>query len=194
MIQNKKRDMAFIVVFGSLWGISEITLGAYLHALTVPFVGIIMSCIAIIIFLTGILFTEFRLSLFYMGIIAAFLKLFSLGGFILTPFIAIILESLIGQLVILLFSRTRFSFILAGGIVVTYTFGHRILNQIVLYGRGITQVYIESIQLMTQSLGIQITYSLFALIGVVVFHFIVGGIAGTIAWYIGNKAKFELGY
>jgi len=190
----KKRDMAYIVVFGSLWGIAEISFGAYLHALAIPFVGIVMSSIAVVIMLTGCLFTETKFALFYMGAIAAFLKLLSLGNIVLTPFIAIVVEGFIAQIIVVIFSKTTFSFILSGGLIVVYTFGHRILKQMVFFGRGITEVYVESIEMMTKSLGIDIMYPIVLFAGVSVGHFITGGVAGWVAWYVGNNAKLKLGY
>jgi len=95
---DRKRLIISILVFGSLWGFLEATLGGFLHFIHLPQKGIIMASIAVgIMSMTRAMYHRPGMQL-AMGIIAVALKstnaLF-LGADVVRPMIAILLEAAI---------------------------------------------------------------------------------------------------
>ena len=190
---NKTRRTAYLAAFGSLWGVSEIFLGSFLSALRVPMYGALMAAIAVIIILTGALFVESRGSIIAMGLITAFLKLFSIGALFLGPLLAIMIEALLGELVISFMGRTRISFIIAGSVMVTYCFLHRFISQVLIYGKDIIEIYMGYIRLGSRMFGIPMEYAYYILFLFLILHLLFGILAGYGAWRIGNQAKTRMG-
>lgn len=91
------RDLVYIGVFGALWGAVEISLGSVLHTLNVPFSGVFLTGIGIAIALIGRLFVPRTGSVLFIGLVTAFLKMFSLGGIVLNPMIGIVAESVLAE-------------------------------------------------------------------------------------------------
>ena len=94
------RDLVYIGVFGALWGTMEITSGSILHVFNIPFAGAILSGVGIAIALIGRLFVPRPGSIVFIGLVTAFLKMFSLGGIIIYPVIGIIAESILAELAV----------------------------------------------------------------------------------------------
>ena len=116
------RELATIAVFGTLWGLSEISLGSVLKSLNIPFSGAVLSAIGLAIALVGRSFVPKKGSTLFVGVIAMLLKLFSLGGVIIGPMVGIFSEALVAEIVLSLTGKPRrFSFILVGALGVTWT-------------------------------------------------------------------------
>ncbi len=190
---NKTRKLVYVAVFGSLWGISEIFLGSFLAALHIPMYGALMAIIGVLITLSGVLFVQERGALLSMGIVTAFLKLFSIGAIFLSPMLAIVVEAALGEAVVSVFGRNRPSFALAGAVMVGYCFLHRFISQTIFFGRDIIDVYVEYIRLGAEIFGIPGDYA-FAILGLfLLMHLLLGAIAGLSAWRIGRQAKKRMG-
>ena len=82
------RELATLAVFGGLWGVVEISLGSVLKTLNIPLSGVVLAAIGLTVALTGRVFVPKKGSTLFIGVIATFLKLFSLGGVIIGPMIA----------------------------------------------------------------------------------------------------------
>ena len=88
----KTRALVYIGVFGALWGAVETTIGSVFHTLNVPFSGVLLTAIGIALALIGRLFVPQRGSVFFIGVVAAFLKMFSIGGIVILPVFGILME------------------------------------------------------------------------------------------------------
>lgn len=140
------RDWVFVGLFGSLWGVAEMTLGSVLHLMFPPladtfFVGLIMAAIGVLIALCGRLFIPHRGSILLIGLITAVLKAFSAGGVKLGPMIGILAESVLMEAAVLIIPRVSYGgFALAGLLAVSWNFFHRFLMMGLLYGVGFLEV------------------------------------------------------
>jgi len=97
------RELATIAVFGTLWGLSEISLGSVLKSLNIPFGGAVLGAIGLIVALVGRAFVPKKGSTLFIGVIAMLLKLFSLGGVIMGPMVGIFSEALVAEIILSLF-------------------------------------------------------------------------------------------
>jgi len=97
-----------IVLFGSIWGLVEATLGGFLHLIYLPYKGAIMGGIGMAIMAAFVVTYRRPKLVFWVGLIAALFKLLSAliyGSLIFAPFVvnpasAILMEALAFTLVV----------------------------------------------------------------------------------------------
>src|SRR5690606_8335737 len=95
----RKNDIILTALFGALWGVIELSLGTVLHASKLPFRGTILTIVAVVLISVSRSFITYKGSVIAISSVAASLKLITIPGFNITPFIAIIVEGIIGELV-----------------------------------------------------------------------------------------------
>ncbi|MCR4408626.1 MAG: hypothetical protein NUW24_17180 [Anaerolineae bacterium] len=192
------RDWVYVAVFGALWGAAELTLGSYLHVLFPPLadtfiIGLVMASLGAIIVLVGRQFVPRLGAVLMMGIVTALLKTLSLGGVVIGPIVAILAESLLIEATLLLARRpTRWSFILAGILAVSWNFFHKFIMMRLLYGKGIEAVYAQMIADGSKVLHIDVRYGLAILLSLFLVRVIVGALAGWLAWDLGGAVRRRL--
>ena len=96
------RHLVTLAVFGALWGVAEMSLGAVLHALKLPLTGLIMSGVGMLVALTGYSFVPRRGAVLTIGVVAALLKAFSVGSVVFSPMLAIVAEAILAELALAL--------------------------------------------------------------------------------------------
>jgi len=143
--------------------------------------------------LIGRLFVPRRGSVLAIGIITALLKMFSIGGIVITPMIGIFAESLIAELVLTMLGRPRrASFLAAGAMATLWPFFHPFLTQGILAGSGIFTIYQRTIQKGAQTLGLPATAILYVLAALIALHIVIGLAAGLLAWDAGRVIQARL--
>lgn len=116
------KTVSVSLVFGSLWGISEAVLGYVLHMLPFGLMGFIMFPIGFFFMQKGYKFTQKASTVFYIGIVAAAVKLFDLFlPFLPTikvvhPAASIIMEALAVTIAIRLFTKENGFFGIKGAL------------------------------------------------------------------------------
>lgn len=141
-----RRQTHYVAVFGTLWGLMEVTLGTALKGLRIPFTGLVMAACATVVILAGRRFARRRGSVVMMGGVAALIKVFSLGGFVIGPVWAIVFEGLLAEIVLTTFGLNRLSSMLTGVVLLGYTTVHPFVAQGVLYGSDIYTIYLEMLR------------------------------------------------
>lgn len=188
------RELVTIAVFGTLWGLVEISLGTVLKSLNVPMSGVVLSAIGLMIAMIGRVFVPRRGSTLFIGVIAMLLKLFSLGGVIIAPMIAIFTEALIAEVVLSLFKRPgRVAFMLAGGLGVLWVLAYPFIANPLLYGRTVFVVWLDLVDRGSHLIGLDASAAVGILLVMVGIHIAVGALAGWFAWDIGRQLQSRLG-
>ncbi len=182
------RDLVTMAVFGALWGALEMSLGSMLHVLHLHFIGVIMGGTGMLIVLTGFLFVPKKGAVLVMGIVAAFLKAFSIGGVVLNPMIAIVAESLLAETGLALtgWSKHRGSLMFAGALGVLWSFFHPFFTQGILAGKGIVTMYHRIIAKTAGILGMSPKAVLMVLVALLLLHILSGAVAGWLASDLGG--------
>ena len=188
------KDLVTIAVFGALWGSAEMTLGAWLHAANVPFSGLLLSGVGIGIALTGYVFVPQAGAVLMISLVAALLKAFSVGGVVLNPMIAIVMEGLLAELGLFAGGRRRpvLPFMLAGVLAVGWAFVQPFFTQGVLFGEGVVEIYARTVQKAADLLGLDTTMVVAILLVVVLAHVVVGLCAGGVAVGLGRQLTRRL--
>jgi hypothetical protein len=182
------RELVTMAVFGALWGGVEISLGAVLHAIDIPFSGMILSAIGLAIAMIGRLFIPRRGSTFFIGVIATLLKLFSLGGVVIGPMVGILTEAMVVEIVLSAWPRPgRLVFGLAGALGVGWVLLQPLVTNPLLFGRSILVAWLDLLDQGSRLLGLNSQAVLVIILSLLVIHLLVGCLAGWSAWKIGLR-------
>jgi hypothetical protein len=188
------RELATIAVFGTLWGISEISLGSVLKSLNVPFSGAVLSAIGLTIALVGRAFVPKKGSTLFVGVIAMLLKLFSLGGVIIGPMVGIISEGLVAEILLSLTGKPRrVSFLLAGALGVTWTLLQPFVTGPLLFGRTLFVVWLDLLDTGTRLLGLEANATFVIVVGLLAIYLSIGCAVGWLSWDLARQLKTRMG-
>jgi len=192
------RDWVYVAVFGALWGVLEITLGAYLHVLFPPladtfFVGVIMASLGAMVAMIGRRFVPRTGAVLGFGIIAALLKALSLGGVVIGPMVAILAEAVLVELALLSHRPLgRWRYVLAGALAVSWNFFHKFVMMRLLFGQGVVQVYTTMVEDGSRLLGLDVRYALLIIGMLFLVRILAGAVSGWLAWDIGRRVEHRL--
>ena len=186
----KQRSVIFIGVFGTLWGLSEATLGNVLHMLSVPLSGSILSAIGLIIILVARIYNPVRGSTAMMALIAAFIKILSFATVKLGPFVGIVMEGLIVESVLTLLPLGRTAFYVAGLIVGIYPILQNLVTKTILFGLSFVPVILDMVRGISDRFGYALGWWLIGLY--VLIHLVTGLLAAELAWRLQRRVKHSL--
>ncbi len=188
------RHLVSMAVFGALWGLVEISLGSVLHAINIPFTGLVLTAIGLAIAMIGRLFVPRRGSTIFIGVIATILKLFSIGNIVIGPMIGILTEALIAEIVLDVFPRpSRLAFMLAGAGGALWTIIQPFVTGLLLFGRSLLVVWLDLIDLGSRIFHLDSNAGVWIAILMTLLYLIVGGVAGWLAWQVGRLLIARLG-
>ena len=97
---SELRAWTAAVLFGTLWGTLEVSLGSALHLSRFPLRGLIMSSLGLLCLITLSRLSPRVGNSILAGLVAAFIKIFALGGLYPGPLIGILLEALVVELLL----------------------------------------------------------------------------------------------
>lgn len=190
----KTRELVTIAVFGALWGLVEISLGTVLKSFRIPLSGLVLSAIGLMIAMIGRVFVPRRGSTLFVGVIAMLLKLFSLGGVILGPMIAILAEAVVAEIVLSVFRYpSRRAFLLTGGLGVLLVLVHPFVTNPLLFGRTAFVVWLDLLDAGSRLIGLDTSAVVGILLFMVAIHLGVGAFVGWLAWDVGHQLQARLG-
>jgi len=188
------RELALLAVFGALWGLDEISLGAVLKTLNIPLSGVVLAAIGLTIALVGRAFVPRRGSTLFIGVLAMLLKLFSLGGVIIGPMVGILSEALVAEVVLSLAGRPRrLTFILAGALGTAWVLLQPFVTGPLLFGRTLFVVWLDLLDLGGRLFGLTPAAAIWIVIGLLLLHLAIGGLVGWLSWDIARALKNRLG-
>lgn len=190
--QPTSRDAILIAVFGALWGLMEISLGVVLKGLRLPMGGAILTAIACPIFLTGRYFVRKKGSIIMMGTIAAILKIFSVGTVIAGPFMAILIESILAEILISFLGIHRLSYVIIATLLIVYTIIHPFIAQGIIFGDNIYKIYLETFKKIADLMHIDIIHLSWIIMVYITIHLILGISSGWFAFSLAIGVKKEL--
>jgi len=193
-MKNTTRELVTLAVFGTLWGVVEISLGSVLHGINIPMTGLVLAAVGLMIALIGRAFVPKRGSTIFVGVIATILKLFSIGAIIIGPMIGILAEALIAELVLSIFGRpTRASFIWAGMLGVLWTLVQPFVSGLLLFGRDLLSVWLEMLESGGRLFGLGTQAMVWIFGALLLMHLAVGALAGWLGWSLAGSINSRLG-
>ncbi len=122
-----------------------------------------------------------------LAVITALLKALSVGGVVLSPMIAIVIEGAIAETVLTLSGRPRRrSFVLAGALTVGWTMVHPLVVQGLVFGAGIITTYRWLLSGGAALLHLPVSAVVAILAVLLLVHLATGAVAGWVAWETGR--------
>jgi len=176
-------------VFAAAWGLMEISIGTFLHASKIPFRGAIMSLAAILILVSARSVLNYKGSLILLGIVTATFRLFLGVGFNITPFVAILIESLIAEIILNRVGFNRITSVITGAAIMVYTLLHGLIMQAVFLGMDIYKVYYELVLSFTNKIGLSENVVIIALLTVPFIHLIFGAVSASFGYAVGRQIQ-----
>ena len=188
------RELVTMAVFGTLWGLSEMTLGTVLKSLNIPLSGVVLSTVGLVIALVGRVLVPRRGSTLFIGVIATLLKLFSLGGVIIGPMIGIMSEALVAEVALAALGRPRRAgFLVAGAVGVLCPLVQPFVTNPLLFGRTLFTVWLDLLDVGGRLFGLGSDAALVIVLALVALHAAVGLVVGWFAWEAGRTLQTRLG-
>ena len=128
------------------------------------------------------------------SLIAATLKAFSVGGVVLNPMIAIVIEGMLAELGLAIGGRRRhvLPFLLAGVLAVNWSLVQPFFTQGVLAGQGVLLIYTRTLQRVADMLGLSPGMVVALVVIVVLVHSAIGLAAGCHGAGIGRELTRRL--
>ena len=191
-LRYRSKETLFIAAFGVLWGLLETTLGTLLKGLRLPMTGFILVALALPLVLTGRYFTPRKGSILMMSGVAALMKLFSIGGFMLSPIWAILMEGVTAECIVSVLGTRRISYMITGSVLFVYTLLHPLIAQSILYGANIYKVYIGIIHTLLAFLGQPGDNILIFGAFIILLVAFVGGCIGFISYSLARQVDLNL--
>ncbi len=187
---SENRFSAVTAVVGGTWGAMEITLGGFLHALRLPFVGLVMALLQAVFFIALRRVHPMRGLMLVSGLLAAGVKLMVPSGALLAPSLGIAGEGLLLEVAFLLVPGS-WAAPLGATLALLWSIGQMILSQVVLFGSDVLTLYQALLGSLSMSLGWTVTRMSGAalLLGVVGL----GGAVGFWANRVGARLAREAG-
>jgi len=186
------RDLVYIGVFGALWGVLELSFGSLLHMFNLPFSGGIMVALGIAVALVGRMFVPKSGSIFLIGVVAALLKLLSLGGVVLNPLLGILIESALAELAVSALGRpSRISYVLAGILAALWAVFQPVLTMGIMGGTGLIAALTFIAERGAKTLGVGADVLVAILAVLVAIHVVFGIVAGVLGWEVGRAVHAQ---
>ncbi|MDD2806857.1 MAG: hypothetical protein PHV33_15000, partial [Elusimicrobiales bacterium] len=133
-------------MLGSLWAVSEIILGSFLHNARVPFKGVLLTGIGVAVLVAGRRLWPERGLLWRAGLICAAMKSVSPSAVLLNPMIAIFMEGLLAEAGVFLLGGGPAGCLLGGGLAMTWCFVHTVGSKLIYYGPDVVKAYISGVE------------------------------------------------
>jgi hypothetical protein len=181
----------------ALWGLSESALGGLLHALRLPFRGMIISGIAIILISLIAKFTEKRGRITRSMLIVVMIKALISPHTPLQAYLSVFLQGVLGEL---LFTTKKFRFLstMLLGVIVSLLNGfQKIIVVTLIYGQNLWKTIDDFYLFVNQewfnsALDENLVFSHWMIGGYILVHFIVGLTAGMLAYIVPKKVELRM--
>jgi nucleoside-triphosphatase THEP1 len=169
-------------VVGSVWASVEIILGSFLHNLKIPLSGMLLSFISVWLLISFLQVWKENGLIMRAGIICALMKSISPSALILGPMIGIFTEALLIELFILMLGKNLIGYMIGGAFAVLATLIQKLVSLLILYGFDFIKILSDLYLFAVRQIDLEHLSPTFLII-LIIFIYIITGMAGAIAGY-----------
>jgi hypothetical protein len=181
------RAWTHAALFGSLWGAAEASLGTVLKAAHVPLAGLVMASVGVLCLLTvRRLQPAVGISL-ATGVVAAFLKVFSLGGLVLGPAAGIIAEAALVELAMTATASSAIGAVLGGALALAEAPIQMVFTAVVITGPEAAAALEKAARTITSSFSLPAVSPLAVLAAVATLSALAGAAVGALSWRVAGR-------
>ncbi len=186
------RAWTYAALFGSLWGAAEVSLGALLSAARVPLAGVLMAAIGVLCLVTARrLFPSVGINLL-MGVVAAFLKVFSAGGFILGPVLGILTEACMVELAMTATASRAAGALVGGALALATAPLQKVLWLVFVTGPEGAAAFEGALRRVAATVGWRGPAPLSLIAALAAATALVGAVVGALAWRVAGRVRRRL--
>jgi nucleoside-triphosphatase THEP1 len=173
---------------GGVWAALEIVVGSFLHNLTVPFRGQVLTAMAVLLVSGAQRRWGQRGVVARAGLVAAIMKSASPSAVLLGPMLAIGMEGLGFELGLAIGRGGLAGCVIGGALAMTWTVLHPLLTMLLNYGMGLVEAYRQLVVLAAEQLG-PLPLGAAGPLAAVALLSVCAGIAAAVAgWRVGGGA------
>jgi hypothetical protein len=181
------RAWTHAALFGSLWGAAEASLGTVLKAAHIPLAGLVMASIGVLCLLTvRRLQPAVGVSL-ATGVVAAFLKVFSLGGLVLGPAAGIVAEAALVELAMSATGSSAIGAVLGGALALAETPLQMAFTAIVITGPEAAAALGKAARALASGISLPAASPLAVLVAVTAASALAGAAVGGFCWRVAGR-------
>ncbi|MGA2822324.1 MAG: nucleoside-triphosphatase [Bacteroidales bacterium] len=174
-------------VVGSLWASVEIIVGSFLHNLSIPFSGTILSFAGIYLLVSFFQVWKENGLIWRAGLICALMKSISPSAVILGPMIGILSEALLLELSVFLLGKNLAGYITGGGLAVLSTLIQKVVNLLIMYGFNFISILDALYRFCIKQLNITLISPVYLILGVASLYFMAGALAAILGKRSGSN-------
>lgn len=180
----------FVAVFGAFWGISESTLGSFLHLVQFPLSGLLLGQLGMLILLNASRLHYRKGNIILMGMIAALIKAVAIATVKIGPIIGIMSEAVLIELMLSVFGSRRSVFIASGMLVSMIPAVMKIVTKTIYLGMSFLEYLVDFIDYLSELFGFAAGWYLVGLY--ILIHLSTGAVAGWLSWKISSDIQRRL--
>jgi len=187
------RPWTHAALFGALWGALELTVGTALMLARIPFHGVLMGVLGLLCLVTLRRLQPRPGVCLLAGVVAIFLKVFTIGGLFLGPLVGIAAEALIAELAFTMTASRRVGAIVSGALVLLASPVQLVIMVWLLAGPEALGAYVRPLEAAASWLGLdQATAAQVVAVAAVVTAG-VGAVVGAWSWRVAGRVSQRLG-
>lgn len=187
------RPWTHAALFGSLWGVLELTVGTTLKLAQVPLYGAIMAAIGVVCLVTVRRLQPVVGVCLITGCTAAFVKLFSMGALSVHSLAGILLEAALLELAMSLTGSRRIGAAVGGALAVAITPVQMVIVTAIVAGPEALRALARAISAIVELTGVDPVHGWQALAIVVITCAAAGAATGELAWRISGRVRQRVG-
>ena len=192
---NLQKDTTInIAKLTALWGVSESGLGGLLHALKIPFSGLLLGSFAVIIVTFIALNSTKRFkTILQATLLVILIKAIASPHSPVTAYVAVLFQGFIGALIFQIFNVNKFSGILFGVLALLESALQKLLMMVLIFGTNIWEAFQGFFAGIAKQFNIKALEEIpVLLVGLyVLIYFIMGIVAGLIALKLPGLLQVE---
>jgi hypothetical protein len=181
------RTWTHAALFGSLWGAAEASLGTVLKAAHIPLAGLVMASIGVLCLLTVRRLQPAAGVSLATGFVAAFLKVFSLGGLVLGPAAGILAEAALVELAMTASASSAIGAVFGGALALAETPLQMALTAFVITGPEAVAALERAARALASAISLPAASPLAVLLAVAGASALVGAAVGGLSWRVAGR-------
>jgi hypothetical protein len=190
---NDARAWTHAALFGSLWGAAEASLGTVLKAAHIPLAGLIMASIGVLCLLTVRRLQPVVGVSLATGVVAAFLKVFSLGGLVLGPAAGILAEAALVELAMTATASSTIGAVLGGALALAEAPLQMVFTAVVITGPEAAAALERAARALASVISLPAASPLAGLVAVAAASALAGAAVGGLSWRVAGRVVRRVG-
>ena len=188
------QEMILLALLGALWAAIEIHIGFLLHLVKLPFAGLLLTFLGVLILLVGRAFVPQRGTAILIGLVASFSTFLFLGAIVIYPIIGIIMESIFVEIGLAFPFSPRIDFQISGVLGMLWSFIHPFIVQGIIAGLGIIKIYSIVVGKGARLFHLA-PQQVIAILALLLSIFVAAGlVAGIVGWNLSNRLRNVVSY